>query len=182
MPKGPSLREALVALSSLARTGWMLRGVPRELAETVAEHSFMAAVIALELASEASRRGLKVDPFKAASMALIHDMAESIIGDIPKRAGIDKSGVERSAFMSLPVSATIKSLYEEFEEGKSLEAVIARVAELTATLLKGLEYKRQGYEVDEIIESMREGIRRIASSSGLTWVIDFVGRLAGLTP
>ncbi|MFN4046079.1 MAG: HD domain-containing protein, partial [Acidilobaceae archaeon] len=76
------LGEVLAALTSLARTGWMLRGVPHSLAENVAEHLFVSAIIAYEIAVEASKRGLPVNPEKAAAVALVHDLAEALIGDI----------------------------------------------------------------------------------------------------
>jgi len=167
--EGRSLGEIFLALSNLARTGWMLRGVPSQLAETVSNHSFIAGVVAFELATYLRSRGYKVDPYKAAVIALLHDMGESLIGDIPKVAGIGdaKREAEARAVASLPVSEDAKRLITEFEEGASDEAAIARIAELAATWIMGVYYERLGYRVEEIIESSRRGIEKIAA--GRSW-------------
>lgn len=52
------------ALLNLVRSGWLLRGIPRFLAETVAEHSFLAAYVCIELGS----RIQSVDVGKAVSI------------------------------------------------------------------------------------------------------------------
>ena len=158
-----SLPDVIAALNNLARTGWMLRGVPNTIAEPVSSHSFNASIIAFELAVWVAERGVTVSPEKAAAIALFHDVGESIIGDIPKTAGISdaKREAEARAVQSLPLSEAAKSLIREFEDSRSSEAIIARIAELAATLLVGLRYKSLGYSVDEIIESSTSTIRTI---------------------
>ncbi len=153
--KSAGLPEILRALTSLARTGWMLRGVPPFEAETVASHSYASALIAFEMSVTARSKGLNVDPYRAAAEALIHDIAESVLGDITRTAGIDeaKKSAEKRAFMSLEISEEAKRLYLDFERGGSLEAVIARVSELLATYWKSLEYECRGYRVSDIKES-----------------------------
>ncbi|MCE4628130.1 MAG: HD family hydrolase [Desulfurococcales archaeon] len=170
-----SLHEVLEALSSLARTGWMLRGVPSVIAESVAEHSFWAAVLAFEISVRARSRGVQVDPYRAAAIALFHDIGESVIGDIPKVAGIsrsEKAAAERRAVNSLPISREAKALQEEFEDEKSVEAVIARISESLATYLKALSYERSGYRVEEIRENMEEIVKRLAGQLGITDIIN----------
>ena len=63
-------------LKTTPRTGWVRRGVPRY--ESVADHSWRVATLSLLLA------GRKDVDFtnKCLPMALIHDVAESLIGDI----------------------------------------------------------------------------------------------------
>ena len=64
-------------LKRTARTGWVDRGIPAEQAESVADHSFRVALLAW-LAS--AQTGLDRD--KLLKLALIHDLAEAITGDI----------------------------------------------------------------------------------------------------
>jgi putative hydrolase of HD superfamily len=176
-----SLYRVLEALSSLARTGWMLRGVPHSLAESVAEHSYWAAVLALEIASRAKNEGLEVDPYKAAAIALVHDMAEAVIGDIARVSGIsrdEKRRAEERAFMSLPLSGEARELYAEFEEGRTLEARIARLAEELATLLRALFYRRLGYDVSDIERNMRKSVATLAGELGVS---DIIREVSGLS-
>lgn len=158
------LWSVLRGLSSLARTGWMLRGVPHELAEPVASHSFWAAVLAHELALELRRRGARVDPERAALIALYHDMAEARIGDIAKVSGIseaEKERAERAAVESLPVSEESRSLIVEFMDRSSPEAKLAKLGETLATLLRALDYERIGFDVSDIRGNMCRSLRRM---------------------
>ena len=154
----------LRALESLARTGWMLRGVPPGEAETVAAHLFKAAVIALDIGYRLRDEGVQLEPERAALIALLHDTGESIIGDIPKTAGISeaKKRAEQRAVDSLPFHPRVRELVHEFEEDSS-EALLARLAESLATLLRAIDYERQGYPVGEIRESMKRVIASVLS-------------------
>lgn len=174
------LGDVLIALGNLARTGWMLRGVPSSVAESVAVHLFTASVIAFELSSEARRLGLQVDPWKATVMTLAHDLAEAIIGDISRRAGIEraKEEAESRAYATLDVSEELKELYREYVEGSSLEAVVARISDGLATYLKARFYMRLGYRVDDIAKSSLETALTLASRYNLDGVVKkILGRL-----
>jgi putative hydrolase of HD superfamily len=166
---GVPLWAALRGVTNLARTGWMLRGIPPSEAETVASHSYAAAVIAFELAVDAARKGLRVDPYRASVMALLHDLAESLIGDITRRAGIGeaKREAEARAYETLDVSEEAKRIYKEFEAMNSNEAYIARISELLATYWRALEYMCKGYRVDEIAESSIAEAERLAEKLGV---------------
>jgi putative hydrolase of HD superfamily len=68
-------------LKNIPRTGWLQKGIPFYEAESIAEHSFEVAAIALALLNNVR---IKVDAEKVLAMALIHDLSESVIGDMPK--------------------------------------------------------------------------------------------------
>ncbi len=158
-----SMYEVIEALSSLSRTGWMLRGVPSALAESVAEHSFASAVIAFELAVRLRDRGVEIDPYRAALVALVHDVGESVIGDIAKTAGIGdaKREAELRAVKTLPFSNALKELVIEFEESSSVEALVARVSESLATILKARSYVSLGYTR---VKEIEDNLKRYVSS------------------
>jgi putative hydrolase of HD superfamily len=162
-----SLWDMVEALSSLARTGWMLRGVPSTLAESVAEHSFASAIIAFELSVRLKRRDIDVDPYRAAIIALIHDVGESVIGDIAKTAGISdaKRKAELRALDTLPVTHDLKELFIEFEKGDSIESFIARISESLATILKAGSYISRGYDrVKEIEDNLKQNVSGLIRS------------------
>lgn len=62
-------------LKQLLRTGWVRKGVSHP--ESVAGHSFRLAIMALFLAPH-----LKLDANRCVQLALIHDLAESQVGDL----------------------------------------------------------------------------------------------------
>lgn len=156
------------ALSSIARSGWMMRGIPPAMAETVASHTASAALLAIELAWEARREGVEASPERAAAIAVVHDVAEAWVGDIPKPAGVEgKEDAELEAVESSRLSEAAKSLYREFMEESSVDAVIARIAERLATYSMALHYKGLGYPVDDIIESTLGDALERARKAGL---------------
>jgi putative hydrolase of HD superfamily len=148
--------ERLMSLKCLARTGWMQRGVPAPLAETVAAHSFEAAVLAYLLAS---RTGI-VDPGKAAAAAVFHDAAEGLVGDIPlwssSRMEGFKERLEEEAFKELGLEDMLGLL------GKDELRYVVRIADLLATALQAKRYMSSGYKgVYEIYETARQAACRL---------------------
>src|SRR5947199_7790692 len=66
-------------LKQLKRAGWRLLGIPQP--ESVAEHSFRAAILGFILATLEG-----ADPLKTATICLFHDTAEARIGDLHRLA------------------------------------------------------------------------------------------------
>jgi putative hydrolase of HD superfamily len=71
----------LQALDRLPRTGYALRGVSDP--ESIAEHGFHLAVLIWALAPDVP----EIDLGRALELALVHDLAEIRIGDLPRTAG-----------------------------------------------------------------------------------------------
>ncbi|ADL19554.1 Predicted hydrolase of the HD superfamily [Acidilobus saccharovorans 345-15] len=168
------LPDVIVALNSLSRTGWMLRGVPSSLAESVSQHSFASALIAAEVASSAG-----LDPFKAAFIALVHDIGESVIGDISRSADIkeEKEAAERRAIEGLEISSLIKASAIEYSEGKTPEAQAAKVGDLVSTMLQGRYYEALGFKVSDIVtSSCKEAKDAIAKLSNGSKILETLSR------
>lgn len=70
-----ALMEAIGRLKEVPRTGWLDRGIPSEDTESVADHSYGVALLAWLFAPEG------IDRAHAIELALIHDLAESVVGD-----------------------------------------------------------------------------------------------------
>jgi putative hydrolase of HD superfamily len=71
----PELIEALVRLKEVPRTGWLDRGIPADVTESVADHSFGVALLAWLLAPD------DLDRARVVELSLIHDLAEAAVGD-----------------------------------------------------------------------------------------------------
>ena len=66
--------ETANKLKDVKRAGWVERGVKDP--ESVADHNYLAALLCVVIPAKG------VDKARAVKMALIHDLAESVIGDI----------------------------------------------------------------------------------------------------
>lgn len=64
-------------LKSVPRTGWLDRGVPAGETESVADHTFRVALLAWLAA------GPGLDRDRVLKLALLHDLAEAVTGDLP---------------------------------------------------------------------------------------------------
>jgi putative hydrolase of HD superfamily len=103
--------------------------------ETVAEHSFMATFIAFVL----SRMHPDIDHDKLIRMCLVHDLPETRTGDlnhVQKRyVAPDEHRAMEDALSGIPFKADIMNLIEEFNEGTTPEARLARDADQLAFIL-----------------------------------------------
>ena len=71
------------------RTGWHREGIPFEKTESIADHMYRMAIMACLVQDES------INKFKAVKMALVHDMAEALVGDITPSCGISEEEKNR---------------------------------------------------------------------------------------
>jgi len=103
---------------------------PRITNETVAEHSFFVATYVMELYND-----YKFDLNKAVQMAIIHDFAESFIGDItlstktmcPDLVEAVSNAEKEVMFQNFP--SFIYELYREYDQRTSVESLIVKLAD-----------------------------------------------------
>ncbi len=150
--------ERVMSLKWLARTGWMQRGIPPAVAETVAAHTFEVAVLAHLLATELEKAGAPVDVRRVLELALYHDVPEAVEGDIvkwvkDKLPGEVADGIEKEAAR---VAGVPRHLLDELVGLSSLEAQVVKLADNLATCLQAMRYLRQGYLVEDILEGTRD--------------------------
>lgn len=131
--------------------------------ESVAEHTWSSCLLAMVLFDEIS---IKVDQLRVLKMIIIHDLAEVIVGDIPafeiSKKQDNKIKNERKAIRKIVSSLDSKtaseiiSLWEEFEERKTPEAMLAKACDKFDVLLQHLntdiktwdkgDYKQNPYD------------------------------------
>jgi putative hydrolase of HD superfamily len=149
--RGPNatLLELLVELETLdrvPRSGYFLRGISD--CESIAEHSFHLAAMVWLLAA----REPELDRTKALELALVHDLAELRIGDLPRTAigyfapGAKHEAERRAADDILaPADPRARSLYAEYERSESREARFVRACDRLQLMLKASVYERWGH-------------------------------------
>ncbi|MGD2205595.1 MAG: HD family hydrolase [Anaerolineae bacterium] len=153
-------------LKRLPRTGWGMRGVAH--VESVAEHSFGVAFVALALADTLKGTGAleqhALDLEKVLVMAVLHDLAEVRLTDLPATAvrllpREVKSQAEATAVADLlaPLSTAegLKALWQEFEDCSSPEGRLVRDADKLEMMVQCLHYEQAGSRgLDEFWRAM----------------------------
>lgn len=157
-----------VTLKRLPRAGWLARNVPH--VESVAEHSFGVAFVALALA-EVLQAEARLQPDQVTLdlevvlvMALLHDLAEVRLTDLPTSAvrlmpaGV-KSQAEAKAMEDLleplPVAGRWTSLWQQFEDSATPEGRLVRDADKLEMMVQCLRYEQAGSRgLDEYWQSM----------------------------
>lgn len=147
-----ALYGRMISLKLLPRTGWLQRGVP--VVESIAEHSFGVAMLALLFGDLEP----DIDRSRLLTIALLHDTAEALLGDMPASArrliGADvKKAAERRAmdelFGVLPQGQEYVDLWEEYAQGASREARLVKALDQVEMLAQALAYERAGSRMME---------------------------------
>ena len=115
-------------LKNLIRTGWKDWNVQRERLESVAEHVYSTQMLALAIYKEYQ---YDIDIKKVLMMLAIHEIGETVIGDLTQFqiSKEEKEKIEHAAvhniLSGLLNSSDIESLYLEFDERKTTEALFS---------------------------------------------------------
>lgn len=156
-------------LKTTPRTGWHQRGVP--MPEDVAAHSWGTAMMALTLAEMSDE---EYDHGRLLSMAVLHDLAEAEVSDIPRLAvrflpDGAKNEAEAQALAEmldgLPVSHTWTAIMDDYKNEASPEARLVRDADRLEFLLQAWVYRNSAGNLR--LDSVREAYanRRFATQA-----------------
>lgn len=135
----------VMKLKKTKRAGWVFYNIDDP--ESVADHSYGVAILAMLVADR-----FKVDQAKLLKIALLHDLVESISGDMIIDRGArkvlskkEKSDKEISALKK--ICSTVKNgqdffeLWMEFESQASKEAVLVRQLDKIEMVMQALDYE-----------------------------------------
>ncbi|MDX1414135.1 MAG: HD domain-containing protein [Candidatus Promineifilaceae bacterium] len=134
-------------LKNTMRTGWVQRGVVD--AENVAAHSFGVVFAVLMLAPFVRE---KINLERALIMAILHDLPESISTDIPTPSwrhfpeGIKEKveySIMNSILSSIKNEVDYMSIWEDFSQGQSPEALLVHDADKLDMYLQAKVYEDQ---------------------------------------
>jgi putative hydrolase of HD superfamily len=121
--------------------------------------AMVASTAALSQSVSSSSSEVLYDQNKCIKMALVHDLAESTVGDITPHCGVsdhDKHARELQAMTDLTTKLTmlgggnsvtgqeILNLWKEYEEGTSNEARLVKDMDKLEMILQALEYENDG--------------------------------------
>ena len=73
--------EEIGVLKNLPRTGWRFQGIKD--AESIADHCYRVSLLSMILADLLTTHDVCLDVEKVMRMALLHEVAEARIGDVP---------------------------------------------------------------------------------------------------
>jgi putative hydrolase of HD superfamily len=146
-------------LKHIYRKGWLLRGVPKELCESVAEHSYGVAILAMIIGSKDYD---DLNFKKLIEMALIHDIGEIYTGDVTPDDGIDpikklkneKDAIKKT-FSKLDFGKEFIEILEEYQRNITIEAKLIHQIDKLEMVLQASVYQRMGYSnLEEFFSSV----------------------------
>ncbi len=147
-----SLRT-IYELKNLKRQGWLRRGVPDYLCESVAGHSYRTAQAGFYYSGDA----------QLAKMLLIHDWPEAIVGDITPHDNVnpdEKRRLETDAMnrivSPLPYGDRLMNLWLEYEGRETTRAKTATQLDKLDAAVMALVYEEKGFEVSEFYPYARD--------------------------
>jgi putative hydrolase of HD superfamily len=135
----------LQSLDRLPRAGYVLRGVPDP--ESVTEHSWHVLFLVWALGRDLPG----VDAARAVEIALVHDLAELRVGDLPRTAARyfpkgAKAQAERAAMAEItaPLGERARRLHAEYQAGATPEARLVKACDKLQLMFKVAAYERWG--------------------------------------
>ncbi|XP_028996421.1 HD domain-containing protein 2 [Betta splendens] len=129
-------------LKRVPRTGWVYRNVTKP--ESVSDHMYRMAMMSLTITDPT------MDKDRCIKLALVHDMAECIVGDIAPSDNISKAEKhqrEEEAMQHLTgllpdgLKQEIFGLWEEYETQSSPESRMVKEFDLLEMILQAHEYE-----------------------------------------
>ncbi|MGH9876887.1 MAG: HD domain-containing protein [Nitrososphaerales archaeon] len=142
--------ESANKLKWVERRGWVAR-VNVKQPESVADHCYLTAIICMVIAD---LKGLNTN--KVVKMALLHDLAESIIGDyMPEEISSERKHEEESKAIKtilnkLPprLSSNYTKIWQEYKKQSSKEAALVHQIDKLEMAFQARGYMQKGYDPD----------------------------------
>ncbi len=146
----------LQSLDRVPRTGYALHGITAP--ESVAEHTFHLVFLVWALAKDEP----SVDRARAVELALIHDLPEVRMGDLPLPVAHHlpvgaKEAAERAVAAALfaPLDDEANERLAEYQVGSTPEARFVRACDKLQVLLKVAVYEQWGHRgLDEFWDGL----------------------------
>ncbi|KAL7800214.1 HD domain-containing protein [Trichoderma ceciliae] len=143
----------LSRLKTTKREGWRRFGIER--GESISDHMYRMSLITMFAPPALAK---KLDLPKCMKMALIHDMAELLVGDITPVDGVPKPEKNRREAQTMDfltknllrgvagggVGTEIRAIWQEYEDSKTLDSHFVHDVDKIELMLQMVEYEKQG--------------------------------------
>ncbi len=146
--------------------------------ESVAEHTWRLTLLVVTFADALP----DVDLLKLLKICILHDLGEAVDGDIPaplQSPTASKSAKEREDFLSLvdPLPDKVKSefvsLWDEYEDGSSPEARVAKALDKLETILQHIQGRNpEDFDYEFNIEYGRTHTNRVPIAATIRDLLD----------
>lgn len=160
-------------LKKVPRKGWKEKADVMN-PESVADHSYNVAIISMVISDLQ-----KLDTQKVLKMALLHDLAEVITGDLmPEEISKkNKTKIENQAMSDVlsKLPAVLKNryikLWKEFQKGVSKESILVHEVDRLEMAIQALKYCAEGYPKNKF-EMFFESARKEIKSKQVLQILD----------
>ncbi|KAJ6258581.1 hypothetical protein Dda_6627 [Drechslerella dactyloides] len=165
-------------LKHIPRTGWVNNGIEKP--ETIASHMYRMGILAMLCPDES------VDRDRCVRMALVHDIAESVVGDFTPSDPITKEEKHRRESTTVEYFAKtlldkvnprlareLVELFEEFETGETKEAAFVRDLDTYDMLLQAFEYEKESKGVKKL-DGFMKSEARLTTADVKQWARELV--------
>ncbi|KAL0901384.1 hypothetical protein ABMA27_006658 [Loxostege sticticalis] len=139
--------ELVGRLKHVKRTGWVICDIDE--CESIAGHMYRMGMMTFLLTE--GNDPSKLDRFRCLQIALVHDLAECIVGDITPHCGISPEEKHRQEDEAMQKIAELTGfagdrmyeLYKEYENQSSPEAKFAKDLDRYDMILQAFEYEKR---------------------------------------
>lgn len=152
--------KTVIKLKTVPRQGWKDK-LGLQNPESVADHCYSMTTMAMMLSDIK-----KLDTSKVIKMSLLHDLAETITGDLTPNdvAKSKKEEIENSAMktilqnLSEPLKTQYWNLWDEYQKNTTKEARLLHQVDKLEMALQAAEYEKSGFtkaQLASFIESAK---------------------------
>lgn len=144
-------------LKSTKRTGWVHNGIKSP--ESVSDHMYRMSIICFLLGNQDGDSSSKLNKDHCIKVALVHDLAECIVGDLTPSCGISKEEKHLKEMEAMEKLANLAggeagkelyALWEEYENQTSQEAKFVKDVDRFEMILQAYEYESEEKRTKEL--------------------------------
>ncbi|EGV63931.1 hypothetical protein CANTEDRAFT_130296 [Yamadazyma tenuis ATCC 10573] len=158
-------------LKTQKRTGWLDRDIPENKTESIADHMYRMSIISMLIPNLEN----KINIDKCVKISVIHDIAESLVGDITPFEGVPKQEKHRRELETIhylaslvkpynePFSKELVELWLDYEEIRCVEAVYVKDIDKFEMIQQAWDYEQDygiKYDLTEFYAS-RDAIKTV---------------------